>query len=155
MDDIVNFMVARATSDIATTISWLGDNDFEVTQQSGGASETFGNAQVEFNRAGLVVRITKDRSEWKLDISPPGIKFMNLQYLVDAKEKTSTNAIDEGAPTPPAAPLTWHSALPEVIAWVEEEDRSELLKSASDAWRVASRQYWSTLESESKPPEPT
>jgi len=45
MDDVVNFMIARATPDIATTIGWLGDNNFEVTQQSGGAGETFGNAR--------------------------------------------------------------------------------------------------------------
>ena len=155
MDNVVNFMVARATPDIATTIGWLGDNNFEVTQQSGGAGETFGNAQVEFNRGGLVVRITKDRSEWKLDVSPPGNKFMNLEYLINAKEKTSTSAIVAGAPTPRPTPISWQATLPGVIAWIEEEDRSDALNSASDAWRVASRQYWSTLESQAKPQEPT
>jgi hypothetical protein len=155
MDDVVNFMIARSTPDVATTIGWLGENNFEVTQQSGGAGETFGNAQVEFNRGGLAVRITKDRSEWKLDVSPPGIKFMNLQYLIDAKEKAGTGDTAEGAATPSAVTVEWHATLPGVIAWVEEEDRTEILNSASDAWRVASRQYWSTLGSESKPPAPT
>jgi hypothetical protein len=155
MDDVVNFMIARSTPDIATTIDWLGENNFEVTQRSGGAGETFGNAQVEFARGGLLVRITKDRSEWKLDVSPPGIKFMNLQYLIDAKEKASTGNAAEGAATPRTVTVEWHATLPGVIAWVEEEDRSEILTSASDAWRVASRQYWSTLGSESKPPELT
>jgi hypothetical protein len=42
-----------------------------------------------------------------------------------------------------------------VIDWIEEEDRSEVLNSASDAGRAASRQYWSTLESDAKPQEPT
>jgi hypothetical protein len=153
MDDVVNFMIARATPDIATTIGWLSDNSFEVTQQSGGAGETFGNAQVEFNRSGLVVRITKDRSEWKLDVSPPGIKFMNLQYLINAKEKTGTSPDVAQSPTPNATPISWQTTLPEVIAWIEEQDRSEVLNSASDAWRAASRQYWSTLESDAKPQE--
>jgi hypothetical protein len=148
MDDVVNFMISRSTPDIATTIAWLGDNNFEVTQQSGGAGETFGNAQVEFNRGGLVVRITKNRSDWKLDVSAPGIKFMNLQYLIEAKEKASESPAVGVAPTSSAAPVPWQSTLPGVIAWVEEEDRSDILNSASDAWRVASRQYWSTLESE-------
>jgi hypothetical protein len=153
MDDVVSFMISRATPDVATTIGWLVDNNFEVTQQSGGAGETFGNAQVEFRRGRLVIHITKDRTDWKLDVSPPGNKFMNLQYLVEAKVKASKSAIAEGAPISGEAPLTWHSTLPGVIAWVEEEDRSDILSSASDAWRVASRQYWSTLESE-KPQEP-
>jgi hypothetical protein len=155
MDDVVNFMISRATSDVATTIDWLGANNFEVTQQSGGAGETFGNAQVEFNRTGLVVRITKDRSDWKLDVAPPGNKFMNLQYLVGAQEKAQTSETSEATSRTKAGPLTWQSALPGVIAWVEEEDRTEVLKSTSDAWRLASRQYWSTLESESKTPEST
>jgi hypothetical protein len=154
MDDVVNFMIARATPDVATTIGWLGDNNFEITQQSGGAGEEFGNAQAEFNRNGLVIRITKNRSEWKLDVSPPGIKFMNLQYLIDAKEKASLNAVRGEAPRASTAPMSWHSTLPGVIGWIEEEDRSAILNSTSDAWRVASRQYWSTLESE-KPQEPT
>lgn len=154
MDDVVKFMISRATPDVATTIGWLADNNFEVTQQSGGAGETFGNAQVEFNRRGLVVRITKDRSDWKLDVAPPGNKFMNLQYLIEAKDKASKSVVVEGAHTSGAASVTWQSALPGVIAWVEEEDRSEILNSASDAWRSASRQYWSTLETE-KPQEPT
>jgi hypothetical protein len=154
VDDVVNFMIARATPDIATTIRWLGDNNFEVTQQGGGAGEAFGNAQVEFSRDGLVVRITKDRSEWKLDVAPPGLKFMNLQYLINAKEK-ATEPVPDGAPTSKTSAISWQSTLPGVIAWIEEEDRSDVLNSASDAWRVASRQYWSTLESESKSPEPT
>lgn len=141
-------MIARATPDVATTIGWLGDNNFEITQQSGGAGEAFGNAQVEFNRDGLVVRITKDRSEWKLDVSAPGIKFMNLQYLVNAREKTATGDVASGPTTAGSTPVSWSTTLPGVIGWIEEEDRSAVLNSASDAWRVASRQYWSTLESE-------
>jgi hypothetical protein len=43
-------MIARAAPDVAATIGWMGENEVVVAQLSGGPKESFGNAQVDFQR---------------------------------------------------------------------------------------------------------
>lgn len=148
MEDIVAFMVSRANADVAATLGWLDSEDFKVVQQSGGASETFGNAQVEFQRNQLGVRVTKDRDQWKLDVAPPGFEFLNLEYVLAAKEgeTTNTSVTSEATVKHPTKEISWQATLPELITWIEEKDRTEDLEGAKEAWRVHVRQYWSTFK---------
>jgi hypothetical protein len=148
MEDIVAFMVSRATADVAATLGWLDGEDFKVVKQSGGSSETFGNAQVELQRNELGVRVTKDRDQWKLDVAPPGFDFLNLEYLLTAKEGETTVATAKNEPTVSGSTkaISWQATLPGLITWIEEEDRTDVLEDAKEAWRVHVRQYWSTFK---------
>jgi hypothetical protein len=149
VEDIVAFMVARADADVAATLDWLDGEDFKVLKQSGGASETFGNAQVEFQRSELGVRITVDRGEWKLDVAPPGFEFLNLEYLLTAKDGEKVGVPPSEVVKPASKDLSWHQTLSGLVAWIEEEDRTEALEGAKEAWRVHVRQYWATFDPKS------
>lgn len=140
-------MVSRSNADVAATLGWLAGEGFEVVNQSGGSTETFGNAQVEFKRKQLGVRITKDRDQWKLDVAPPGFEFLNLEYLLTARDaqEADTSVPKEVSATPATKEVSWQASLPGLITWVEEEDRTTVLEGAKEAWRVHVRQYWSTF----------
>jgi hypothetical protein len=147
MEDIVAFMVPRASADVVATLGWLDGENFKVIKQSGGSSETFGNAQVEFSRNALGVRITKDRDQWKLDVAPPGFEFLNLEYLLTAKDGEQAEVSPtEAAAAPPSKQTSWQQALPGLISWIEEEDRTVVLEGAKEAWRLHVRQYWATFD---------
>ncbi len=139
MDDVVAYMVTRASPDVTGTLAWLDENEFSVAKQSGGPAEPFGNAQVEFRRKDLGVRITKDRGAWVLDLAPKGCDFMNIDQLLTVKSASEHEPESDDKPS-------WTSALPRLISWIESEDRTEALEGARESWRVTVRQYWATFD---------
>jgi hypothetical protein len=147
VEDVREYMLARATADVATTLGWLASEDFTVVQQGGGALEAFGNAQVEFQRNQVRVRITLDRSQWVLDIAPPGSEFMHLDYLLATKGKDDATRRDPAVAveTSTAQSPPWSQALPELIEWIDVDDRTELIKDTTQAWKDAARSHWATL----------
>lgn len=148
MEDIVAFMVTRANADVVATLGWLNGEAFKVVKQSGGPSEAFGNAQVEFKRNDLGVRITRDRGEWKLDVAPPGFDFLNLEYLLTAKdgEEAAAAPSEDASVKSSSKTISWQQNLPGLITWIEEDDRSQALEGAREAWRVHVRQYWASFD---------
>lgn len=89
VDDVVTFMLARASPDVAATLEWLAGNDFTVAKESDGSQEPFGNAVMVCRRSGLGVRITRNRGPWILDLAPPDFDFMNFNSLLAARETAS------------------------------------------------------------------
>ncbi|MGC1420691.1 MAG: hypothetical protein WA786_11315 [Acidimicrobiales bacterium] len=144
MDDVVAYMATRASPDVAATLTWLDENEFSVAKQTGGSAEPFGNAQVEYRREDLGVRITKDRGEWILDLAPKGFDFMNIDQLLTVK-----NASEHKSDSDDEA--NWTSALPQLISWIEAEDRTEALEGARESWRVTVRQYWASFNPAPEP----
>jgi hypothetical protein len=151
VNDIATFMTTRVTADGAATLGWLEGEEFMVAKQSGGSSETFGNANVECQRKKFGMRVTNDRDQWKVDVAPPGFEFLNLEYLLSAKDGvTNASEMSEAATKLPAKVSSCHATLPGLITWIEEEERRNVLEGAKEAWRVLVRERRSTFNPSSR-----
>ena len=86
MDDVLAYVLYEAPDDVTATTRWLSDRGFEITDQVGGRNAPFGDAQLTFRRRDLGVRVTRDRSQWSLDVAPEGVDFLPLDRILTAKD---------------------------------------------------------------------
>lgn len=111
----------------------------------GGPDESFGNLLVEFERATIAVRVVRDRSQWFIDIAPPGSRFVGLHVLLTAKDGVKPKLRDHraGMPLPESLPegVRWTVAVPAVVSWLEQEDAMNTIDRAERQWSAAMRPH--------------
>jgi hypothetical protein len=65
--------VAELTEEDAHAVrDWLGRNQFDQVTSIGGPETAFGDQQDTWERAGTLVRLTRDRGQWWYDITRVG-----------------------------------------------------------------------------------
>jgi hypothetical protein len=143
MEDAVAYMFTKAPADVAVTFAWLGESGFTVRSHRGGHDAPFGNVVVELRREDLGVKICMDRSQWTVEVAPPGHEYVYLVQLLTAMEGTNPNRKDESGPLQRQLPVgvLWRSTVPMVIAWIESGDRTDAIESAVQAWRTATKRH--------------
>lgn len=138
--DVITYLISEAPDDVAQTISWLSKSGFNVTRQHGGRDASFGNVLAVWERQSLKFKIVRDRSQWMIDVAAPGLPFAHLAYLLTAKDDYPIVTSWEGALPQQLPPgVTWNTVIPELVIWIEAEDRRAEIQDASDRWQSAMR----------------
>lgn len=116
---------------------------FAVRSERGGRSESFGNVLVEFERPPLALRLTRDRGQWTIDIAPDGRAFQALHVLLAAKSGQEPWLAD-GEPFREQWPhgVRWKIAVPDLLQWLEDSDRSDAIRLAHEQWVALLRQRY-------------
>jgi hypothetical protein len=144
----IDYALSVASGDVAQTIRWLEGEGFVLCRSLGGPGSSFGDVLLDFERGGTRVTVVRDRSQWMVDIAPPGdAKERSLQVLLSAMRGDTAVHIP---PRPLSAPLpdqlpegeTWRTAVPAVVAWLMAEDRTPEIAKAERLWRLAMKKYF-------------
>jgi len=136
-------LIEVAPPDVTQTIAWLFNAGFKVTRLQGGASTPFGNFVVEWERKSSRIKIIRDRNQWCVDIAGPGLSYAPLDRLLTAKNAHPI-VIDWDGPRPEQIPpgVSWNSAVPELVDWIEGGDRKELIEDAVEEWGSAVKRHY-------------
>ncbi len=150
MTTSLSYAYEKATPDVAALLRWLEGNGFSVSNERGGPGESFGNVLVDFVRRGLVVRITRDRSQWMLDVRPPSGDSFGLHVAVtalDGGEPPVPERRDTRDPLPNQLPedVSWAVDVPRLIDWLESGDRTKELDRSRLAWRRVMTEYFDSI----------
>ena len=117
-----------APADVRATVGWLKAHDFIIVH-SDTARGTFGSCWW-FVQGDTQVHVTVDRSQWFLDVMPGrGGRLIQYDLLVaaqrgqDYRDSFPQTGKDRpvGRPSQLPAGVSWHSTLPEVLAWLNSE----------------------------------
>jgi hypothetical protein len=148
VDRVREYVDALANDDVRATLQWLDEAGYRVTVSRGGPTESFGNALLVFNGR-REVEITRDRGQWMIGVSlAPGGERLWLDILAAAREGM------EWAPPPRRQPfssplpdqlpvdLSWSTALPGVLEWLDEPGAAEEAKAATTKARGLMRRWW-------------
>jgi hypothetical protein len=151
MSTALNYAHEMATPDVAALLRWLGGNGFSVVHERGGRGESFGNVRVDFERRGLVVRITLDRSQWMLDVQPPAGDSFGLHVAltaIDDDDPPVPEQRDTRDPLPDQLPedVSWAVEVPRLIDWLENGDRTKELDRSRLAWRRVMTEYFDSIK---------
>jgi hypothetical protein len=145
----IDYALSVAPEDVAQTIRWLEGEGFVLCRSLGGPGDSFGDVLLDFEWAGTRVTVVRDRSQWMVDIAPPGdAKERSLVVLLSAMR--GDTAVQHSTPTARLSALpdqlpegeTWRTAVPAVVAWLMAEDRAPEIAKAERLWRVAMKKYF-------------
>lgn len=140
--DVLDYAAGVATDDVRRTLEWLIADGFAIEREIGGKGESFGNVLIGFTRGSAHVTVTRDRSQWFIELQPPWAESgYALQVLLSARDG------QEPAPAEPEEFLaeqlpqgvSWALELPALIAWTEAADRAVEVAVADRQWREYTR----------------
>lgn len=129
--ETMKYVEGCALSDVLSTLSWLGTNDWQPVNAQGGSSESMGDVLVEFAKDDACITITRDRSQWLMSLRPSGWsdKF-DLDIILD-----TINGRDDwqpiARPLPEQLPpgVSWAETLPQALGWLAgHDDGARVLK---------------------------
>lgn len=118
----------KAPPDVEATIRWLMDQGASVAQQRGGEGESFGNVLVEFAIGDAVVAITRDRSQWMLDVQVGPHRrfdFDVIHVAMSGDERRWTQATPRTLPTQLPDGVSWTEELPAALRWLRTTPNAE------------------------------
>lgn len=125
----------KAPPDVEATIRWLIDQGASIAQQRGGEGESFGNVLVEFATGDAVVAITRDRSQWMLDVQVEPYRrfdFDVIHVAMTGDERQWARASPTTLPTQLPDGVSWSEELPAALQWLrttpDAEDRLKELQ---------------------------
>ena len=150
MSTALNYAHEMATPDVAALLRWLEGNGFSVVRERGGRGESFGNVLVDFERRGLVVRITLDRSQWMLDVRPLARDSFGLHVAltaIDGDDPLVPEQRDTRDPLPDQLPegVSWADQVARLIDWLESGDRTNELDRSRLAWGKVMTEYFDSI----------
>ena len=119
VSDGLEYLLERAPSDVRVAVGWLLDRGAVVTQQRGGATESFGNVLVRFDLPDAGVTVTRDRNQWMLTIQTGATQAFDLDLVCAGMTGQDRWSKADGA-LPEQLPegVSWASELPKALAWV-------------------------------------
>jgi hypothetical protein len=123
--EIEEYVKSVAPEDVVRTLDWLLMNRWVVSNAKYGGGESFGNAQIEFDRDGDRVTVTRDRSQWCMHLQRAAWKQpFDLGIVVDTMTGRSEWARDpanDRLPEQLPPGTSWLDALPSALAWTARE----------------------------------
>ncbi len=144
--DALDYVRETASPDVVETLDAVITAGFGVRLERGGKGESFGNVLVELERPPVALRLTKDRGQWTMDIDPDGRGFQALHVLLTAKTGDGPWLEERslGDPIPKQWPpgVAWRTAVPALLKWLSEADRTDSIRTAHEQWvRVMRQRY--------------
>lgn len=118
----------KAPPDVESTIRWLMDQGASITQQRVGEGESFGNVLVEFAIGEAVVAITRDRSQWMLDVQVEPHRrfdFDVIHVAMTGDEREWTTATSTTLPTQLPDGVSWTEGLPAALQWLRATSNAD------------------------------
>lgn len=118
----------KAPPDVVSTIRWLIDQGASITLQRGGEGESFGNLLVEFAIGDGAVAISRDRSQWMLDVQVEPHRrfdFDVIHVAMTGDERQWTKATPTTLPTQLPDGVSWTEGLPAALHWLRTTPNAE------------------------------
>jgi hypothetical protein len=120
--DALDYALSHAPTDVLGTLNWLEAEGFDVRTEMGGAKAPFGNVFLEYERGPVAVRVTRDRSQWELNIRLHGGSPSYLGVLVTAWEGAPPPLLqgESRDPHPEILPegVEWSKVVPPIVSWL-------------------------------------
>jgi hypothetical protein len=155
MGTAFDYTLEVAPADVRATLDWMTEVGFYIRTERGGRDESFGNVLLDFERPPTAIRLIRDRGQWTLGLALDGRHFVGLQVLLNARDggEFLTPDHDPVAPLPEVLPEggSWASAVPEVLAWLAERDRSEEIECAQVRGRAAVQAWLDRRRGDARP----
>ena len=130
----LDYAMEKAPRDVRNSLDWLSTVGFEVRAERGGRGEAFGNVLLDWERPPIAIRVVRDRSQWELKIAPNGADLVGLQILLNAEEGGEFVLVDHDLGDPlsevPPEGVEWTVAVPRLLSWLHERDRSQAIGEA-------------------------
>lgn len=128
MGEPLEYALLKAPADVESTIRWLIGQGASITQQRGGEGESFGNVLMEFAIGDAVVAITRDRSQWTLDVQIEPHRRFDFDVIHTAMtgdERQWTHAAQRTLPTQLPDGVSWTEELPAALQWLSATPNAE------------------------------
>jgi len=131
LGDLSQFVDSTAAKDVRDTIGWLQSEGWELTSSRGGPTESFGNVLLEFRRSRWTITVTRDRSQWMLDVEPEGWKVKtDLDPVIRVMKALPYPPHDSRSSSRPLAGqlppgVSWRRELPVALDWMQSTPGAE------------------------------
>jgi len=126
--EALEYVESLAPDDVLRTVLLLRDDDWEATGAFGGRHQSFGNVLVEFSKEAARITITRDRSQWMMDLRLEGWgEAFDLDIILDtmADRLDWSKPLDYPLPEQLPAGVSWVEALPQVLGWLAATSNRE------------------------------
>jgi hypothetical protein len=140
-DSAVSYVRETAPDDVRSTMDWLESEGWSTESARGGQAEPFGNAIVVFSKDLDRLIVTRDRSQWMLDIQRPDWKrSIDMAIMVHALAGRAdwTPAPSEVSEQLPSG-VSWRETLPRALDWLASTADAVALLRAMQQRRATTR----------------
>ncbi|HET9731605.1 MAG TPA: hypothetical protein VFP54_02915 [Acidimicrobiales bacterium] len=138
--DLVEYARSVANADIQGTLDWLLAQGCVPLAGRGGQNESFGDLSVILGLpSGAKINIDRDRGQWFCSVAAGSQQdLVPLNALITAMSgHPPVVETSEFLPQQLPERVLWRQAVPDVITWLESEDRRSAVAAALDSWRRA------------------
>jgi hypothetical protein len=130
----------EAPSDVRDVLDWLVSEGFVLAGERGGRDAPFGDLILDFERSPVAVRITRDRSQWVIELASGRGELVHLEVLLTAWEGGTPAPRDYpiGDRLPEVLPegVEWRVVVPGIVSWLGSGNRTREIDEASAAWKA-------------------